>query len=188
MDFRVIGILALVASLIGGFAGWEVRGWKADSDIATIKDEFQARIDEQREAKEMALASLEAASRNAAAGLEKQKQLNTDKSFKIKSEVLHEKANALNSSVPVCAISPEWVRIYNEALRPASDSPEASGESIATTEGTGLSGAGIAGTDQWEVLWIHAENSARWNECRAQLNALIDYEMAPVVTAESTEK
>lgn len=188
MDFRVIGIVALVASLLGGAAGWEVRGWKADSDISTIKDEFQQRIDAQTEAKNKALDELAVANRNAARNLENQKQLINDKSFKIKSEVLHEKANALNSSAPVCAISPEWVRIYNDALRSASDPSEGSGKPSATTEGAGDVGAGATGTDQWEVLWVHAENGTRWAECRAQLNALIDYELAPVVTAESTEK
>lgn len=188
MDFRVIGIVALVASLLGAGAGWEVRGWKADSDIATIKNDYQERIDAQRVAKDEALNKLELVSRKAASELEAHKQAIATKSFKIKSEVLNEKANALKSSAPVCAISPEWVRIYNEALRPAGDTPEGSGESATATEGAGASGSGSAGTDQWEVLWVHAENASRWAECRAQLNALIDYELAPVVTAESTEK
>lgn len=188
MDFRVIGIVALVASLLGAGAGWEVRGWKADSEIATIKDDYQERIDAQRAAKDEALGKLDLADRKAASELEAHKQAIATNSFKIKSEVLNEKANALKSSAPICAISPEWVRIYNEALRPAGDSPEAPGESVATTEGAGASGSGATGADQWEVLWVHAENASRWAECRAQLNALIDYELTPVVTAKSTEK
>lgn len=188
MDFRVIGIVALVASLLGASAGWEVRAWKADSDISTIKDGFQERLDAQTKAKDDALEKLAAANSKAALDLEANKRTIANNSFKIKSEVLNEKANALKSSTPICAISPEWVRIYNDALRPAGDSPETPGESASATEGAGASGSGATGADQWEVLWVHAENASRWAECRAQLNALIDYELTPVVTAKSTEK
>lgn len=186
LNWRVIAVA--VAAVVLFALGWMVRGWIADRDMnATLLAHEQERV-ERIEAANRAVAAAEQTGRETSAKYEARIREISTVSQKLKTEVLHAQSKAISSNAPVCSLDGSWVRVYDEALRPASGQDSPTGEPAATTQGAGASGDGASSANQWDVLWVHTENASRWAECRAQLNSLIDFERrddAPVVTQES---
>lgn len=185
LNWRVIAVA--VAAVVLFASGWMVRGWIADRDMnATLLAHEQERV-ERIEAANRAIAAAEQSGRETSAKYEARIREISTVSQKLKTEVLHAQSKAISTAAPVCTIPADWVRLYDEALRPAGGQDSPTGEPAAASKGTASAGAGPASASQWDVLWVHTENAARWAECRAQLNALIDFEQrddAPVVTQE----
>lgn len=185
MTFRLVG--AVVAAVILFFAGWTVRGWKAGADMAEVVQAHQMERDARIKATNDALAAADAAGRAIAVQYETRIRDISTASQKLKSELRNAETKARAAGALSCPLSPEWVRLYNDALRPGGGASAPSGEPADSSQGAAATGAGAAPASEWDVAWVHAENAARWAECRAQLNALIDFEVGDreaVVTQE----
>lgn len=188
LNWRVIAVA--VATVVLFASGWMARGWIADRDMnATLLAHEQERVN-RIEAANRAVAAAEQTGRETSAKYEARIREISTVSQKLKTEVLHAQSKAISTAAPVCVIPADWVRLYDEALRPASGPDSPTGESATASQGAGAAGTGSASASEWDVLWVHTENAARWAECRAQLNGLIDFEErddASVVTQESPQ-
>lgn len=185
MNYRLIGVA--VAAVIVFLAGWTVRGWKADADMAEVVQAHQAERDARIKATNEALAAADAAGRAAAVQYETRVREISATSQKLKTELRNAESKARAAGAASCPLSPEWVRLYDDALRPGGGASAPTGEPAGAPQGAAAAGAGAAPASEWDVAWVHAENAARWAECRAQLNALIDFEVGDreaVVTQE----
>lgn len=187
MNYRLIGVA--VAAVIVFLAGWTVRGWKADSDMTEVVQAHQAERDARIKATNEALAAADASGRAAAVQYETRIREISTASQKLKTELRNAESNARASGAAVCPLPSEWVRLYDDALRPGSGASAPTGKPTDSSQGAGSAGSGTSPANEWDVAWVHAENASRWAECRAQLNALIDFELGDgksVVTPEST--
>lgn len=171
---RLIAVLLMIMSIF--YTGWTVRGWRAERDISELKQAHLAEREAQVRAVNEAVASVEESGRKTANEYETKIRGLSDASDKLRRELRNAEAKSRKSGNPVCAIDPEWVRIYNEALRSSNHSGAPSGESSDSSKGANPDNARTVPTNEWDVAWVHAENATRWAECRAQLNALIDFE------------
>lgn len=186
LNWRLIA--AAVAAVVLFATGWMVRGWMADADMnATLLAHEQERV-QRIEAANRVVTAAEQSGRETVAKYEARIREISNVSQKLKTEVIHAQSQAISSNAPVCSMPSSWVRLYDDALRPSGGADSRTGDSGAASEGTGAAGSGPA--SEWDVLWVHTENAARWAECRAQLNGLIDFEKrddASVVTQESPQ-
>lgn len=188
-NWRVIA--AAVAAVFVFVMGWTVRGWIADAAMSETLLSFEKERVERIEAANRAIAAAEQHGRDVTVKYESTKRDLLNVSQKLKTEVLHAHNQAIKSAVPVCNLAPEWVRIYDDALRPTSDSSASAGVASDPSAGAGNPETGNGASppvSEWDVLWVHTENASRWAACRSQLNALIDFETgdgASVVTQES---
>ena len=175
MNRRLIG--AALAVVVLFLAGWTVRGWKADSDIAALVQAHTEERAARQAAASAAVAKAESDGRDAAVKYEAKIRDISTTSQRLRSELRNAETAARNSGTAVCLLTPEWVRLYDAALRPGGDPGTPSGEPAGSSQGAGASDPGAAPTSEWDVAWVHAENASRWAECRAQLNALIDFSL-----------
>ena len=199
MNLRLIG--AVVAAALAFLGGWSVRALIADADMAvtvqTYRDEMDALARAHEAEREVrikataeALAEADKAGRAAAVQYETQIREIATASQKLKTELRNAEAKARAAGTAACPLSTEWVRLYDDALRPGGGASAPSGEPAGQAQGAAAAHAGATPASEWDVAWVHAENAARWAECRAQLNALIDFELGDVgsvVTQESSQ-
>lgn len=184
-------IVAVILAVVIFVCGWSIRGWLAAADMAQTLLAFEQERVERIEAANKAIAAAEKQGRDITVKYEATKRDLTNVSQKLKTEVLYAHNQAIQSNVPVCTLSPEWVRIYDEPLRPSGDSGAPTGESASAPTGAANPAVGdrpALAVSEWDVLWVHTENATRWAACRAQLNALIDFSVndgSGVVTQES---
>ncbi len=170
---RIAGAALVV--LLAFAAGWVERGWRADAAIAELKKANSEERISRMEAARRAVEKAEEDGRAASGQLASQIRDINLASQKLRTEIRDAESRAYKSGAASCRMSGEWVRLYNEALRPAGGPNPPTGEPAGATKGAGDAGNGPASTTEWDVEWVHAENSARWAECRAQLNSLIDF-------------
>lgn len=171
---RLILAVLLISSIF--FAGWLVRGWKADSDIADIHLAHQAEREAQLKAAQEAVTAIQETGREASKRYEAAIRDMSDSSDKLRKDLRNAESKARKSGAPVCNLDTEWVRIYNQAMQAASDPGTSTGKPAESPQGANPPNAGSVSLDQWDVAWVHTENAERWAQCRAQLNALIDFE------------
>ena len=173
MTSRLISALSVVLVIsLACVSGWVARGWKADADIALIRHEQDQEFLERYRHTMSARKEAEAAGQDASRKYESRLQEISSFSNKLKTELRHAEKQASN---PACRLPDDWVRLYDASLRAGGDTPATAGKPADQATGTAPADAGAA-ISEWDVAWIHAENSARWAACRQQLNALIDFE------------
>ena len=181
MISRLAGILVILAVLFGAvFSGWSARGFKADADISELKREHDQELLERYRFGMEAHKQAEEAGRIVSKAHELRVQELSSATAKLKTEL----RNAEKKSAARCSLPADWVRLYDQALHPGSDpAVDAAGKPAGAPAGAAAADAGVKTTDEWDVAWIHAENSARCAKCRSQLNALIDYELSKISPA-----
>lgn len=186
---RLIAVLLFVGLIFS--AGWMIRGWKSDRDIAELKQTYLAEKELQARAVNEAVASIEDAGRRVASDYETKIRNMSDASDKLRRELRNAESKARKSGAPACHLDPEWVRLYNASLQPPTDPGAPPGKPADPPQGADPAYPGSRSADQWDVAWLHTENASRWSECRAQLNALIDFvtsDVKGVVTQQSPLK
>lgn len=165
--YAIIGALVLAISLAGGgyYQGWERRGDR-EAAIQLEKERQAARdLDNERKRGDVLAGELELAKREVrTVAVEVVKEI--PKVTTVYIEVPGEAAKP----IPPAVITFGAVRLYNRALRP--DLPGTAGEFAYPS---GATDATRAPVDTPDILAVHAENGAKYAECRAQLNALIDW-------------
>lgn len=168
---RVVIVALACAMLLS--VGWAVRGWKADASEAKLVLSFQ---EEKRIAKEAADRELESASARIASIASELLAVSSKRQEKVRviqKEIVHEQINSIATG-DYCLLSDRWVRLYDSALLPASDQAEDRSGPVAAAERADSTERPESDYTEWDVAGVHAENASRWEECRSQLNALID--------------
>jgi hypothetical protein len=200
---RAIGLaflpaLAYLLMILAGFgAGWELCHLQAKRDQAQLVVDRDARADalkkaadDKLQASQDELAAVKTAMRaevdkawadgdKAAADLALELQLVNEKTRQLNKELRDAKARADAAGRPVCGLSNEWVRLYNDPLQAGGgdrDQAQAGGAALATRGAAAAFAQQDSGLNEWDVSDLHAENARRWNACRSQLNSLIDLE------------
>lgn len=166
---RVVG--AAVALVAAFFFGWDYRNGSAEAEVSGLKLAYE----EQRRSADKAaadeLAEAEARNRKLSADFGERVRLLQSRSYLIQTEI----HRAQKIASPSVCLSDGWVRLYNAALRTASDSSDAERGIAAPASGTDVSYSVPSGLSEWDALRVHAANAERWAECRSQLNSLIDF-------------
>jgi hypothetical protein len=163
-------LLGLAVSATGFGLGWTVRGWRADSQLASKDRRYEAFRNAVVDETAKQIRSAEIRGRAASAKLAKTEvAINTGAAANQK-EIFDAQRRAAAAGHAPARFDAEWVRLYNASLQPAAH-PAAGAPAAAP--------AGAVAPDEWDVQYVNAENGRRWALCRANLNALIDYETAP---------
>lgn len=165
--YAIIGAIILaIAAAAGGYSqGWEKRGDHESAIALKVKEKADKLLAAEKLRGDGLAVKLETAKR----------EVRT-----VTVEVIKEipKFTTIYVEVPGEAAKPippavwTWgaVSMFNRALRP--DLPAAASEFARPPGATDITRSPV---DTPDVLAIHAENGAKYAECRAQLNALIDW-------------
>lgn len=167
------GLLTAIVMAGGGYyTGWEQRGEHEIAVQAAAKDkivaEWVAKVKEQKEIGDGLLVKLEDERRNI-----KTVTVEIIKEIPKYTTVYKESPDAPLQTIPVNIYTRGFVRMWDRAL-----TTELSSTSIASSELADKAGdadlvrAKIATGD---ILSNHVENAAKYADCRAQLNRIIDW-------------
>lgn len=188
-------VLALGLLAGSGYLGWQARGVVAERDTAAASQAHASALQVQESLAGERLAALQARLDAVLAGIaladEKARQEGDaiagrlaaqlraaeDTTRQLRKELRDAKARAEAAGRPVCDLSVEWVRLYDDALLRASgggQNPPDSGLAPDSPGRAGDPGQRSSGLTEWGVADVHAENARRWHACRSQLNSLID--------------
>jgi hypothetical protein len=173
IDFRLIGISAAISAAIAFSGGWTIRSWKADGELAAKDRKYEAFRTAVVDEAAKQIRSAELRGRDASANLAKQEGLINAGAAANQKDIFDAQRRAAAAGTVPCSFTPEWVRLYNASLSPAAH--PAAGAPVAAPTGA----AATVRADEWDVQYVNAENGRRWALCRANFNALIDYETAP---------
>jgi hypothetical protein len=167
LPWMILGGLLLLASLVGGafYKGWEMRGDRDAALQAKAEKEWQSKVDAERERGEKLAAALEVEKQNI-----KTVTVEVVKEIPKYTKVYVERPGDAPKPIPPAVINWGAVGLYDRALRP--DLPSTAGEFARPAGATDLT---RSPADVADVLGADAENAGRYAECRAQLNALIDW-------------
>lgn len=170
-NLRFLAYVAVAAAIF--FGGWMFRGYKADADLNALGLQHANELIAAKAAAEAEVSAIEAEGRAAA-----EKLANTQRRQRVVYQTIQKEisdAQAADHSDRIPFLSLRWVRLYDDALVPDRDSPDARGEPAGPPAGAGPDDAFYSLLTEWDVLRTHAINAERWASCRAQLNALIDF-------------
>jgi len=155
-------------------AGWTVRGWRADAKEAKAETKAVTQTLVRQQAGDAVIAKADVENRQIVYRYVTRWRTIDAASAAVKEEARDAENQAAVSGAPVVGLSPEWVRLYNAALRPGGGENQGAGGTVGPASGADQPAADAP--TEWDVLSNHIENAKRWSECRAQLNALIDVE------------
>lgn len=167
--YALLGGLILAISLAGGgyYQGWERRG---DHEAAVqLKATLAANklLAEEKLRGDGLAAELELEKRNI-----KTVTIEVIKEIPKVTTVYVEVPGETPKAIPPAVITFGAVRLFNRSLRP--DLPAGASEFAYPPGATNVTRAPV---DTPDILAVHAENGAKYAECRTQLNKLIDYEL-----------
>lgn len=151
-------VLVMIAAVVaGGAGGWLVRGKFEAAEKLSQALAYANEITTQAAAAEQANAKVVDGERHA-----------NEAYAAFRKELSHAKDGLVTTCAPGITgqprLTPEFVRLYDAALL-AGDPGRAEIPAVAT---------GNAGVD--DLLDVHTENAERWDACRRQLNAIIDWD------------
>lgn len=163
----IIGGAAIsVAVVVGSYwAGWSARGDREAARLLEEQKHYAELLEKERQRGDQL-----------AVALEKEKQNIKTVSVEVVKEVPKvttvyvERPGDAEKPIPPAVITWGTVRLYNRALRP--DLPGTAGEFAYPP---GRSDLARAPVDIPDILNNHVVNASKYAECRAQLNALIDW-------------
>lgn len=174
MNVRLIAMAVAVAMAF--FSGWTVRGWRADAAASKVEVAASGEKLERAADTTQAIARADTKGREVVVRYVTRTRYVAAASAQVKEEIRDAERLADTADLPRSDLSGEWLRLYNAALAPGGGDGAPAGGTAGSPGGAGVAPAQAeSGTvDQWDVLSNHAENAVRWQQCRVQLNALID--------------
>jgi len=175
VQYRIAAItLLVVAALAASFAsGFTVSNWRSDGTITSLKADFQAEQLAARIAAEKKLSDAVLVSDRLSSELAELRKVNRQNSDRTKERIVYVE-KIITRTVPAANLATGWVRLYNEPLV-SGGSSEATSGSTDTSDGAYAVDSSLSGITEWDALRVHAVNAERWRDCRAQLNALIEW-------------
>lgn len=170
LPWMILGAVVLLAALTGGafYQGWSMRGDREAAKELKVQQQMQAEIEAQRAIGDKLAADLEAEKRNIkTVTVEVVKQVP-----KVVTKYVEKKGEA-PKDIPPAVYTNGFVGLWNDSL--AARVPKPTGGADDPAGGSDLVRAPF---DSADILTNHAVNAGQYAECRAQLNKLIDFEMA----------
>lgn len=170
LPWLILAGVLLVAALTGGayYQGWSMRGDREAAKQLEAERKMQAEINRQRERGDKLAVDLELEKQNI-----KTVTVEIIKEVPKVTTVYVEKPGEAPKAIPPAVYTWGFVGMYDRALRP--DLPGTAGQFARPPGGSDLARAPV---DSPLILQTHTVNAAQYAECRAQLNKLIDYELA----------
>lgn len=187
VKFGLGPLLALTAAFA---LGWKANGWLMGPKLSQARAEaLEARLNSERtlsncraqaaereRAVREQMQALEAKNRRLARRYAELQAQNRSRLTSLQKEIEHAREQGRRAGRAACQLTRQWVWLYDRALCPAgtcADQREAT--RVPFVAPTGPEAVKSAGVTEWDALKVHAVNAARWQKCRDQLNALIDW-------------
>ena len=186
-----VTIYVALGIMVASFGmGWTVNGWRLDARAAGVAHKVQKDKDIAAADAKKKIDAAEAKGRDLSTKLETAVQQINSGAASIQQEISNAKAAGMAAGRRACALSNDYVRLFNAGLHPADHPNPAPGGYAGAPGGAGAAQADAAaqadsGADEWDALSVGTENNRRWASCREHLNRLIDFETddnPPVVT------
>ena len=168
----VISLMVLIVSnSITGVTAWRARGYHEAAVALATKLEWDKKLEQERQRGDGIATALELEKRNI-----KTVTVEVIKEIPTVTTTYIEVPGEPEKIIPPAIYTYGFVRLWNNALLPA-NMPGSTGK---PADQAARPGAARAPIDSPDILANAAENFSRYAECRAQLNALIDFEVGRV--------
>lgn len=162
----IAGLVVSIGLAVGGYAaGWSQRGDHEAGIALKAKIAADAKLEEERKRGDALAIDLEGEKRNI-----KTVTVEVIKEIPKVTTVYVEVPGETPKIIPPAVVTFGTVRLFNVALRP--DLPKTASEFAYPPGTTDITRARV---DVPDILSVHAVNAAKYAECRAQLNKLIDW-------------
>lgn len=162
----IFGLVFSAALAAGGFyQGWSMRGDHEAAAQLKAKIEWDKQLAEQKKVGDALVVALEDEKRNI-----KTVTIEVIKEIPKYTKSYIEVPGETPKTIPPAIITFGSLGLYNRSLRP--DLPITASEFAYPPGATDITKAPV---DVPDILTVHAENGAKYAECRTQLNKLIDW-------------